>query len=105
MTHLYRTISLIANIFVLVPLVYASAFICIIFHLLNNFTYHTFNEFEFPIEQCREQLENKFSIQNLEILEFMYERHPLFCKLIYLITHPIASCLINAHNSVKTIVY
>ena len=105
MKHIYRIISLVVSIFLLVPMAYASAIFNAIFCTINNFTYHNYNEFEFPIEKYKEAIENSNMSKFSFAIEYAYEKTPVFCKVFHLLFHPICFYLIDAHNSVKIIHY
>lgn len=105
MKHIYRIISLVVSIFLLVPMLYASAIFNAIFCTINNFTYHNYNEFEFPIENYKEAIENSSMSKFSFAIEYAYEKTPVLCKFIHLLLQPIIFYLINAHSSVKKIYY
>jgi|688.fasta_scaffold03477_3 hypothetical protein len=105
MTHIYRIISLAVNVLILVPMLFASAIFNAIFCIVNNFTYHTYNEFEFPIEGYKQAFKNSNMSGLSWSLEYVYDKMPVLCKVIHLLLHPILFYVINAHNSVKKIHY
>jgi uncharacterized membrane protein YvbJ len=105
MKHLYRIISLAVSVLILVPMTYASAIFNAILCTINNFTYHNYNEFEFPIENYKQAFENSNRSKFVWLMEYSYEKMPVLCKVVHLLLHPILFYLINAHNSVKNIYY
>ena len=84
---------------------YASAIFNAIFSTINNFTYQSYTQFEFPIETYKEAIQNSNMSAFVWAMEYAYERSPISCKVFHLLFHPILFNLINAHNSVKTIHY
>lgn len=50
MNHIYRFLSAILTIFIVIPLYAANCIVYCVFEIANNFTYHNFNSPVLPLE-------------------------------------------------------